>query len=59
MTIQTTQTAWQLADDAIALFLEYRDVHGKTEGEARLLAAIDTAQGIEAEAELRANGEIK
>ena len=59
MAIETDMTAWRLADDAIGLFLEYRDVHGKTEGEARLLAAIEVAQGIEAEVELRANGEIK
>jgi len=57
--IETDMTAYRLADDAIGMFLEYRDVHGRTEGEARLLAAIEVSQGIAAEAELRAAGEIK
>jgi hypothetical protein len=59
MTIETTMTAYQLADDAIGLFLEYRDVHGYTEQDARLAAATEVAQGIDAEVELRANGEIR
>jgi hypothetical protein len=59
MTIQTTQTAYQLADQAIGLFLEYRDVHGYSEQEARAAAATETQQGIDAEVELRANGEIR
>ena len=55
--IHTTMTARQLADEAIGMFLEYRDVHGRTE--ARAEAAAEVAQGVDAEAELRAAGEIK
>jgi hypothetical protein len=57
--IQTDMTAWQLADDAIGLFLEYRDKHGYNERVARAAAAEEIRLGIEAEAELRAAGEIK
>ena len=59
MTIQTTLSPYRLADEAIGLFLEYRDVHGYDEESARLAAATDTAQGVDAEVELRAAGEIK
>jgi hypothetical protein len=59
MSIETSQTAYQLADAAIGLFLEYRDVHGYDEESARLAAAIDTQQGVDAEVELRAAGEIR
>jgi hypothetical protein len=59
MTIPTDMSAYRLADDAIGLFLEYRDVHGYSEQDARLAAATETADGIRAEAELRANGEIR
>jgi len=57
--IPTSQTAFEFADDAIGLFLEYRDVHGYDEKSARVAAATDTAQGVDAEVELRAAGEIK
>jgi hypothetical protein len=57
--IQTTMSAYRLADDAIGLFLEYRDVHGYSEQEARAAAATDTQQGVDAEVELRAAGEIR
>ena len=59
MPIETTMTAYQLANDAIGLFLEYRDKHGYTEEQARGAAATDTSDGIRAETELRAAGEIK
>jgi hypothetical protein len=59
MTIPTDMSAYRLADEAIGLFLEYRDVHGYDEREARLAAATETAAGIAAEVELRALGEIK
>jgi hypothetical protein len=59
MSIQTTMSAYQLADEAIGLFLEYRDVHGCSEESARAAAALEVAQGIDAEVELRAVGEIK
>jgi hypothetical protein len=59
MAIETTLSAYRLADEAIGLFLEYRDVHGYSEQEARAAAATDTQQGIDAEVELRAAGEIK
>jgi hypothetical protein len=59
MSIPTTMSAYRLADEAIGLFLEYRDVHGYSEQQARVAAATDTQQGIDAEAELRAAGEIR
>lgn len=57
--IETTMTAGQLADEAIGLFLEYRDVHGYSEANARTAAAFEVQQGVDAEVELRAAGEIK
>lgn len=37
--------AYRIADEAIALFLEYRDVHGYPELNARAAAALDVAEG--------------
>lgn len=51
-------TPYQLAHEAIGLFIEYRDVHGKSEEEARGLAASEVQQGVDAEIELRAAGEL-
>lgn len=56
--IATDMTAHKLADEAIGLFLEYRDVHGHNEVAARDLAVAEVLQGIEAEQELRAHGEL-
>lgn len=58
MTIYTDMTAHRLADETIGMFLEYRDVHGRTEEQARAEAALEVAQGVDAEAELRAAGEL-
>lgn len=58
MTIRADMTAYRLADEAIGLFLEYRDVHGYDEKAARAAAATETQQGIDAEQELRAHGEL-
>jgi hypothetical protein len=58
MSINTKMSAFELADQAIGLFLEYRDVHGYTEQEARVEAVHEIVQGIDAEAELRELGEI-
>lgn len=38
--------AGRLADDAIGLFLEYRDMLGETEAEARKLAVREIEDGI-------------
>jgi hypothetical protein len=38
-------TPWELADEAIGLFLEYRDQHGYTEEAARRAAALEVAEG--------------
>jgi hypothetical protein len=57
--IRTNMSAYQLASDAIGLFLEYRDVHGYDEDMARGYAATEVQQGVDAEVELRAAGEIK
>ena len=57
--IQTTMTTYALADAAIGMFLEYRDVHGYSEQDARAAAADEIRQGVDAEADLRAAGEIK
>jgi hypothetical protein len=56
--IDTSMTTYDLADAAIGMFLEYRDVHGYPEEEARMRAASEIEQGVDAEIELRAAGEI-
>jgi hypothetical protein len=38
-------TPLELADQAIGLFLEYRDMHGYTETAAREAAALEIAEG--------------
>lgn len=38
-------TPVQIADDAISLFLEYRDRHGQSEGQARVSALNEIAEG--------------
>jgi hypothetical protein len=38
-------TPYELADQAIGLFLEYRDVHGYAEDDARRAAALEVAEG--------------
>lgn len=43
----------QIADQAIGLFLEYRDQHGYSEETARLLATNDVVEGSRFLAELR------
>jgi hypothetical protein len=58
MPIQTSMTVYQLADEAIGLFLEYRDVHGYSEETARSAAVAEVNDGIAAEQELRQMGEI-
>lgn len=58
MTIKTSMTVRQLADEAIGLFLEYRDVHGYPEIAARDLAVVEVMQGVDAEQELRDAGEL-
>jgi hypothetical protein len=58
MAIETKMTAYQLADAAIEMFLEYRDVHGYPEDRARRMAAREIQQGIDAEIDLRAAGEL-
>jgi hypothetical protein len=58
MAIQTSMTAYQLADAAIDMFLEYRDVHGYSERDARHAASSEVDQGVDAEIELRALGEL-
>lgn len=40
-----TMTAQQIADDAIGLFIEYRDRHGYDEDRARAQAVIDVIEG--------------
>ena len=39
-------TPIQLADEAIGLFLEYRDVHGYTEEMARAKAVLEVADAV-------------
>jgi len=43
--------ARKIADDAIGLFLEYRDQFGYAEGEARAQALIDVAEGASVDIE--------
>jgi len=38
-------TPFELADQAIGLFLEYRDVHGYTEEDARRAASLEVSDG--------------
>ena len=40
---------FELADQAIGLFLEYRDQHGHTEADARRAAALEVAEGAAAD----------
>ena len=42
------------ASEAIGLFLEYRDKHGKTEDQARVCAIFDVLGGISAIQEIKA-----
>jgi hypothetical protein len=56
--IETNMTVYQLADEAIGMFLEYRDVHGYTEQAARSAAVAEINDGIAAEQELRQMGEL-
>jgi hypothetical protein len=58
MTIKTSMTVYQLADEAIGMFLEYRDVHGYSEQAARRAAVSEINDGIAAEQELRQMGEL-
>lgn len=44
----TIGEACQVAEDAVGLFLEYRDVHGRAEDEARIEALGEVAQGLHA-----------
>ncbi len=56
--IETSMTVYQLADEAIGMFLEYRDVHGYSEQDARSAAVAEINDGIAAEQELRQMGEL-
>ena len=42
----------QIADEAIELFLEYRDVHGYSEQDARVAVVRDVVEAMEALREL-------
>jgi hypothetical protein len=42
----TLGEAYQVAEDAVGLFLEYRDTHGRAEDEARIEALGEVAQGL-------------
>jgi hypothetical protein len=46
--------AYELADGAIGMFLEYRDVHGYSEEAARSLAVSEVMDGEAARAEVYA-----
>jgi len=52
----TRRTAGQMADDAIGLFLEYRDEHGKTEAEARATVVCEFIDAALFEAQARKEG---
>jgi hypothetical protein len=58
MSIQTSMSVGDLAEAAIDMFLEYRDVHGKDEDAARLAAIREIEEGVEAEQYLRSIGEL-
>jgi hypothetical protein len=47
MSIETDMSVTRFADEAISLFLEYRDVHGQDEEQARASAVEEMRQGIE------------
>jgi hypothetical protein len=47
--------AYELADSAIGMFLEYRDVHGYSEEAARSLAVSEVMEGEAARAEVYAD----
>ena len=44
----------KIADEAIEMFVEYRDKHGKTEEEARAYAIQEVVEGINAIEEIKA-----
>src|SRR6266568_3163837 len=44
----TLGEAYQVAEDAVGLFLEYRDMHGRSEADARIEALGEVAQGLHA-----------
>ena len=45
-------TARQIAEDAIGLFLEYRDQHGQDEAQARASAVSEVLEAVDVEDEL-------
>jgi hypothetical protein len=54
----TSAEAFQIADDAIGLFLEYRDQHDYSEEDARMAATVETAEGASVtDAEIGLGGE--
>ncbi len=44
----TLDEAYRVAEDAVGLFLEYRDTHGRPEADARIEAFGEVAQGLHA-----------
>lgn len=57
--IFTHEQLQNLLYGTIGMFLEYRDVHGRTEDQAQFCAVDEIFQGLEAEKELVEHLEIK
>lgn len=57
--IFTHEQLSELMYATISMFQEYRDVHGKSEDAAVFHAASEMFDGLDAERELFANGEVK
>lgn len=55
----TRQQLGMLLDSAIALFIEYRDTHGRAEDEAVRPAVLEVLEGLDAERELVAAGDLE
>lgn len=49
----------KVMEGVLDTFIEYRDVHGKDEYSAKVSAAVEMLQGLEAERELWAQGECE
>jgi len=54
----TRQQLDRLLNEAVGLFVEYRDTHGHDEDEAQPLAVAEVFQGLDAERDLVAYGDI-
>lgn len=53
----TSHQMYEVLDSVLGMFFEYRDVHGKDEGESKRLAVVEIIDGLDAERDLVESGE--